>query len=153
VKHQLVITSPNNSVAVAIYAMMAFFGFLMVIGLSTNRYIVNAWGEVAGGVWACVLLTSGAAALYACLTAPKRIDPTRSLIIEMWASAALCINMLTLELSLLPFWDNGAIRDRFPVTTLGLGLIFFVAFGTRVFQILHERRRIRDFRNGPAPAE
>lgn len=152
-KHQLFITSPNNSLAVAIYAMMAFFGFLMTIGVSNNRYISGAWGEVAGNVWAHVLFAAGAAAMYACLSAPRRVDPVRSLVIEMWSSVALCINMTTLELSLLPYWDNQYIQERFPVTTLGLGIIFLLAFALRVAQIVHERRQIRTFRDGPAPAE
>lgn len=142
------ITSPTNALAVAIYAMVAFSGLMLVLNLSQVPSIDNQLNEVVSDMWSTVMFISASAAVYATLTAPKRRDPDISLAIEFWSCISLCTLMMLLELTLFPYrTPTGA----FMTTSFGFGLIFLVGFGFRARQIKRERKAVRDFRNGPTP--
>lgn len=141
------ITSTNNAVAVAIYAMLAFAGFMMVLGPS--RVIsIESVNPVFADMFAMLLFMCGSAAVYATLSAPKRRDIDTSLAIEFWSCVSLCTLMCGLELSLL-FYRSPS--GAFLTSTFGFGLIFLVAFFFRARQIKHERKAVRAFRDGPNP--
>jgi len=142
------ITSPNNALAVAIYAMLSFSGLCMILSVM-KTVTITAWlGDPLSDMWATLLFISSSAAVYATLSAPKRRDPDTSLIIELWSCISLCTLMILLELSVLLYRSpSGA----FLATSFGFGLIFLVAFGFRAKQIKKERKALHDFRNGPKP--
>ena len=142
------ITSPTNALAVAIYAMIAFSGLMLIVNVSNAPSVDTQLGEGISDMWATLLFISSSAAVYATLSAPKRRDPDVSLALEFWACISLCTLMFILEASLLPYRTPAG---NFMTTSFGFGLIFLVAFGFRARQIKRERRSLRDFRNGPKP--
>ena len=140
-KRYFTVTSPTNSLAVAIYGMFTFYGVMFLFGPSS---ILLQLGQG----WSTMLLISGSAALYATLSAPRRRDPDQSLIIELWACVTLCILMGWLGYFLLGYrTDTG----QFATTTFGVTLIFFVAFGARALQIRHDRKALKKFRAQAPP--
>lgn len=147
-KPPLTITSPTNALAVGIYAMTAFSGFMLIVNLSQVPSIETQFGEAVGDMWSTVMLIAASAAVYACLSAPKRRDLDTSLAIEFWSCVSLCTLMVILELSLFPYRTPAG---NFMTTSFGFGLIFLVAFGFRARQIKRERKAVRAFRNGPTP--
>jgi hypothetical protein len=122
--------------------MFTFYGVVFLTGPQ------SAFVERMGHAWSTVLLISASAALYATLSAPRRRDPDQSLIIELWACISLCILMAWLEIVVLGYRTESG---DFPVTAFGLGLIFFVAFGARAIQIIHDRKALKKFRSGTPP--
>lgn len=148
-KRYFTVTSPTNALAVTIYAMLAFAGLMMTIGLSKITSIDVQFGEVPADMFSTLLFLSSSAAVYATLSAPKRRDPDVSLRIEFWACISLCTLMVLLELSLLPYRTP---TGSFLTTTFGFGFIFLVGFAMRARQIKRERKELRDFRNRNAPA-
>ena len=140
-KRFFTVTSPTNSLAVAIYGMLAFYGFMFLFGSSS--FILQL-----GQGWSTMLLIGASAALFATLSAPRRRDPDRSLIIELWACVTLCLLMGWLSYFLLGYrTDTG----QFATTTFGASLIFVVAFGARAIQIRHDRKALKKFRAQAPP--
>lgn len=141
-KRYFTVTSPTNSLAVAIYAMFTFYGVMFLFGSSSSFVLQLGQG------WSTMMLIAGSAALYATLSAPRRRDPDQSLIIEFWACVTLCMLMAWLEWFLMGYrTDTG----QFATTSFGLGLIFFVAFGARAIQIRHDRKALKKFRAQAPP--
>lgn len=136
------ITSPTNSLAVVIYVLLAFAGFVYTTNLSPNGTIDNVLGNPLSDVWSTLLFLSSSAAVYATLSAPKRRDPDTSLVIEFWACITLCTLLSWLEYLLLGYRPDGSLLAN----TLGFTGIFLIGFAFRAGQIFVERRRLRRFR-------
>lgn len=147
---QFTVTSPTNALAVVIYIVFAFYGLMLTINLADPPSLVGAFGNALRDVWAVTLFLSSSAAVYATLSAPKRRDPDRSLVLELIASVALCTLMGFFAWSFIDYWHETFV---FPVSPFGLVLIFLLGFGSRAIQIVVERRSLRNFRNGPPPID
>lgn len=136
-KRFFTVTSPNNAVATASYAMMTFYGVAFTVGDPLGPI------QALGDMWSTMLLISAAAATVAVLTSPRRRDPDRSLIIEFWSCITLCLLFVWLLLS-LSTWrtETGAIAWN----TGALSLIFVISFAARIFQIRNDRKALRVYR-------
>lgn len=141
-KRFFTVTSPTNSLAVAIYCMFTFYGVMFLI--SPGSGIIAALGNG----WSTLVLIGGSAAVYATLSAPRRRDPGQSLVIEFWACVLLCTLMGWLLGFLLSYRSD---TGQFATTTFGLGLIFFIAFIARAIQIIHDRKALKKFRAQAPP--
>ena len=137
------ITSPTNSLAVVIYCLLAFAGFVYTTNLSPNGTVDNVLGNPMSDVWSTLLFISSSAAVYATLSASRRRDPDTSLVIEFWACITLCTLLSWFEYLLLGYRnEDGSILTN----TLGFSSIFLIGFACRAIQIFVERRRLSRFR-------
>ena len=137
------ITSPTNSLAVVIYMLLAFAGFVYTTNLSPNGTVDSVLGNPMSDVWSTLLFLSSSAAVYATLSAPRRRDPDVSLAIEFWACVTLCTLLSWFEYLLLGYRNSeGVILTN----TLGFSSIFLIGFAFRAGQIFIERRRLHRFR-------
>jgi uncharacterized membrane protein YbhN (UPF0104 family) len=98
-------------------------------------------------VWATLLFMSSSAALYATLTAPRRINPDTSLAIELFASVSLTVLLGYLSWTIANYVTPSG---NFAATSFGMTAIFVLGFGARALQIVFERRSLRKYRNPPA---
>lgn len=137
---QFTVTSPTNALAVVIYVLLAFTGFMTTTNLTQNGSADRLMGSPMSDVWSTLLFLSASAAVYAVLSAPKRRDPDTSLVIEYWACISLC--------SLLIWFEYLMITSEGPKLTNSIvfTVIFLIGFACRAGQIFVERRALRRFR-------
>lgn len=135
------VTSPTNSLAVTIYALVAFIGFGATLHIVKETILGQMMFNES---WSVLTFIAGSAAVYATLSAPNRRDPDDSLAIELWASATLCILLGYFAVFLLFFFrsESGA----FAATSFGYTMIFFIGFLARAIQIFVERRNLKKYR-------
>lgn len=140
-KPPFTLTSPNNSLSVLVYALLAFAGFIYITNVSPNKTIDAVLGDYSD-VWSTLLFIAASTAVYATLSASGRSDPDVSLALEFAACITLCTLLSVLDYLLLGYRSEGT----FLANTFGFSAIFIIGFAGRAIQIFVERRRLRQFR-------
>lgn len=140
-KPSFTLTSPNNSLSVLVYALLAFAGLIYITNISPNKTVDIVLGDYSD-VWSTLLFISASVAVYATLSAPGRNDPDVSLLLEYMACITLCTLLGILDYLLLSYRPDG----EFLTNTFGFTAIFIIGFAGRGIQIFVERRRLRQFR-------
>lgn len=146
-KKPLSVSSPTHAIALAVYFMLGFSGFMGVFNLSNASRVVQAMGEGNSDVWATTLMIGGWGALTSAIAAKKARRPEYNLRLEKIFCLTIFVNLSYYTCILLTNFGDRGISTALFSATFALGALF------RAIQLFFERRLIKRARANPEPAE
>jgi hypothetical protein len=146
-KKPLSVSSPTHAIALSVYFMLGWAGFLGVFNLSAESATIQAMGPVLEDVWATTLMIGGWGALSAAVAAKKARRPEYNLRTEKIFCLALFINLTYFTyVALSSFGARGFSIAVFAMT-------FALGTFARAVQLFFERRLIARARANPEQAD
>lgn len=146
-KKPLSVSSPTHALAIGVYFILGFSGFVGVFRMAQESSIIKAMGPGVSDTWSTTLMIAGWGALASAFAAKKARRPEHNLKLEMLFALALGLN--------LSFF-MGVVVANFGIRGFST-LVFAGAFAAgaigRSIQIFLDLRLIKRARAHPEPAD